>query len=150
MSSSIDKVNQLLSGEWIIASKLDQNKVLDLNGGNVVLNDRNDSDTQKWTISYDTGSSIGRSFIIRNKSLGTSKSLTDDNSYAKLIDNATSYWNAIYQRWYLYYQDDGTFIIANYVGDYLRPSVLQVSGSNIVLSTHTGNDNQRFYFVAAN
>jgi hypothetical protein len=65
MSSSIDKVNQLLSGEWVIASKLDQNKVLDLNGGNVVLNDRNGSDTQKWTISYDTGSSIGRSFIIR-------------------------------------------------------------------------------------
>lgn len=67
MSSSIDKVNQLLSGEWVIASKLDQNKVLDLNGGNVILNDRNDSDTQKWTISYDTGSSIGRAFIIKNK-----------------------------------------------------------------------------------
>ena len=52
MSSSIDKVNQLLSGEWVIDSKLDQNKVLDLNGGNVVLNDRNDSDTQKWTICF--------------------------------------------------------------------------------------------------
>ena len=156
MSSSIDKVNQLLSGEWVIASKLDQNKVLDLNGGNVVLNDRNGSDTQKWTISYDTGSSIGRSFIIRNKSLGTGKSLTNDNNYAKVIDNATSYWNAIYQRWYLYYQDDGTFIIANYVGDYLHPSVLDVSGSstasgtNILSHAHSGNDNQRFYFVAAN
>lgn len=156
MSSSIDKVNQLLSGEWVIASKLDQNKVLDLNGGNVVLNDRNGSDTQKWTISYDTGSSIGRSFIIRNKSLGTGKSLTNDNGYAKVPNNATSYYTAIYQRWYLYYQDDGSFIIANYVGDYLHPSVLDVTGSNTANGTnilshkHLGNDNQRFYFVAPN
>ena len=50
MSSSIDKVNQLLSGEWVIASKLDQNKVLDLNWDNVFINDKNDSDNQKWTI----------------------------------------------------------------------------------------------------
>lgn len=150
MISSIGKVNQLLLGELVIASKLDQNKVLDLNGGNVVLNDKNDSDTQKWTISYDTGSSIGRSFIIKNKSLGTDKSLTDDNNYAKVVDNATSYYIAIYQRWYLYYQDDGSFIIANYVGDYLHSSVLDVSGSstasgtNILSHAHLGNDNQRF------
>ena len=155
MSSSIDKVNQLLSGEWVIASKLDQNKVLDLNGDNVVLNDKNDSDTQKWTISYDTGSSIGRSFIIKNKS-DSSKSLSHYNGNAILYNNYPSYAGAIYQRWYLYYQDDGSFIIANYVGDYLHPSVLDVSGSstasgtNILSHAHSGNDNQRFYLVSPN
>lgn len=155
MSSSIDKVNQLLSGEWFIASKLDQNKVLDLNGGNVVLNDKNDTDSQKWTISYDTSSSIGRSFIIKNKS-DSNKFLTDDSGNAMIHEIGRTYGDIIYQRWYLYYQDDGSFIIANYVGNYLQPSVLDVTGSNTANGTnilshkHLGNDNQRFYFVAPN
>ena len=156
MSSSIDKVKQLLSGEWFICSKLNQNKVLDLNSQNVILNDKDPSkNTQKWTVSYDNSSSIGRAFIIKNKSVND-YFLTDDGGNAMIHDVGVSYGDVIYQRWYFYYQDDGSFIIANYVGDYLNPSVLDVAGAstnngtNILSYSHSGIDNQRFYLVSAN
>lgn len=156
MSSSIDKINQLLSGEWFICSKLNQDKVLDLNSQNVILNDKDlNSNTQKWIISYDSGSTIGRSFIIKNKS-DNNKFLTDDNGNARIHEMGSSYGSIIYQRWYLHYQDDGSFIIANYVGNYLNPSVLDVTGSsttsgtNILSYQHSGSNNQRFYLVSAN
>lgn len=156
MSSSINKVKQLLSGEWFICSKLNQDKVLDLNSQNVILNDKDpNKDTQKWTVSYDNGSSIGRAFIVKNKSI-SNYFLNDNNGNAVITTAATSYSYAIYQRWYFYYQDDGSFIIANYVGDYLNPSVLDVAGAstnngtNILSYAHSGSDNQRFYLVSAN
>lgn len=151
--SSINKMNELLSGEWKIVTKLDQNKCLDISGSarNVVINDKGNSNAQRWTFQFDSDK---RAFIILNKN-HAGYFLTDNSGNATLEDQGENYYSTLLQRWHLHQQEDGSFIIANYPGNYLNPSVLDLTGSNTTNGTkllshqHSGNDNQRFYIIKA-
>ena len=151
--SSITKMKELLSGEWRIVTKLDSKKYLDISGSarNVVIKDKIDSNSQKWTFQFDSNR---RAFIIFNKNY-SGYFLTNNAGKATLEDQGVDYYSTTLQRWYLHQQEDGSFIIANYVGDYLNPDVLDLAGSNTANETnilshrHSGSNNQKFYVEKA-
>lgn len=154
-----NRISDLLKGEWLIASKLNNNKVVNINIGssdptNVTIWDKANVDQQKWTIQCD---SSDRCFIIRskkypNKVLSRTSTIQTNGENVFVADYYDGFPSGE-QRWYLHYDCSGYYVIANFIGDYLNPDVLELNnsdttnGSNILVKTNSGADKQKFYLI---
>ncbi|AWZ49922.1 hypothetical protein C3495_13795 (plasmid) [Clostridiaceae bacterium 14S0207] len=153
------RIKELLTGEWVIASKVNNNKVLDVNGNdgsyNVRIWDKSNADNQKWTVEFD---STNRAFVIRsvayrNKVLARISTNKAAGVNVIVSDYGTNNPIDMGQRWYLHYNCNDYYTLANYVGDYLNPMVLDLYGSNtnnganIQVFPFHGKDNQCFSFI---
>lgn len=153
------RITDLLTGEWMIVSSLNQNKALNIYIGgtdpnDVTIWDKANVPQQKWKIQWDGNK---RCFIIRsvynNKVLSRTSTISSDGVNVLVANYSTGDFTFGEQRWYLHYDCSGHYIIANYIGDYLSPDVLTIpnseltNGNSIKTSVNSGANNQKFILV---
>ena len=149
-----ERSHAVVPGTYIIGSAADLAKVLDVAGGskapraNVQLYSYNDTDAQKWEVSYDeeglaTITNVGSGLVL-------------DAAGGK-TDKRTNIWQyrdngSAAQKWVLKRNDDGTVVITSAKSD---QAVIDLSGgkpvkkANIQLYKPNGSDAQRWYFFEA-
>lgn len=143
------KVNEkkgLTDGQWVIASKLNNNKVLNVHIGginprNVTIWDRADVSQQKWTFEYDSSKNAYRiKDCYSNSYLSWMPSGDPKN-----VSSSGGYHNGAY--WVLEYVGDGYYIFKNY---HNQNMVLDLTGSktanatNIIAHERRDTNNQKF------
>ncbi len=150
IKKSSDKLN-FLEGQWQISSKLDHNKVLNLDNSNWNLNVYYNyyGNNQKWKFEYNPAQDAYIIRSVENPKLSLVYDVfgNSNNVYAK-YSNASDM-----NYWQLEELSDGHFIIKSlYNGDIVMdvtnsdPS----NGSNVQGFTKHGSNNQQFKFLKAN
>lgn len=155
VNSRDKELSYITQGSFMIASKLNNNKVLDINSStnlmdDVTIWDKNNGFNQHWRFEYDANKDAYkiRSILSHKKVLspyshpmyGDNVS-TDSDKYAS--DISTYYWK-------LNFTEDGYCTITNY--EY-RDMVLTLSGSNtnngsnIIINERKDTDNQKWSLV---
>lgn len=146
-------IQDLTNGEWSIASKINNNKILDVNNNastnNVTIWDKLTGNNQKWVFK---GTSLPGIYKIESKIQQANYfnkyvlvcNYTTNNIIAReAIDSTSEYW-------FLDVQDDGSYIIRH---DNNKNMVLDLYGSNTTNGTNVqihayhGADNQKWRFI---
>ena len=142
---------ELTDGVYVIATALDQNKVMDISGGtmmsggNLQLYQKNDTEAQRFILSGTGGGTYRLTSLVSGQTIdlmGGSKNI-GTNIFQYSNNNRSS------QRWYIRQTGDGTCYIVPAAATDNAVDVAcakTANGTNIYSYAQNGTDAQKFYF----